>query len=128
MKTVKESTSLILLFIASVTVTAAASGDPVCTPLLSLETLVDRQDFKGISQFKRCWEKGWDDSWQLQRAAREDIDEFMPGLVLEWVRSEGDTSHIRLDSFTLEGKFYLAHESTSQAGKERARGGVYLTD
>lgn len=119
-------------FVVRVLVLTVA-GLGACTPIRaagcesSLQQMVEQQNLGAIAEFKRAWERRWSPDWNLTSARRQDIDHFRPGLVLEWERREGENRVVRLDAFTTKGCSYWAHETHFRAGREFARGPVYLS-
>jgi hypothetical protein len=88
---------------------------------------VERGELGAISFCKLSWERGWDQSWVLKHARIGEISDFISGIILNWERNEADTVRSRTDSFESSGQFYTAHESFVRAGREIARGPVFLT-
>lgn len=88
---------------------------------------VPTKPLNGLAEFKQNWESRWATDWGLVEANQQDIDHFRPGYVLEWERSEGDQRWTRTDSFTMQWKFYSAHEEFYDADRLLSRGPVIIT-
>ncbi len=96
---------------------------------IDLRSAVETQNQTAVVAFKKQSEKDWSDAWALIGMRIGDIDHYKQGVVLEWQRPEGDATYrIRHESFTLEGRPYIAGEEVRQRGQLLLRAGVYFTD